>query len=283
MLLYCGEMTLTARNALFLTATVITGFALAATALGVVLIAPVDPDPVLRIATETMDWLFWEWSSQPTMPLVALAVALGLGMVAFVGMVVFQRLFRRAASPEILFVAVFVISLAVEQLRLVQYILVAGEYPLHFGALVSRALRFGHVLGALSLFTASLYAAGTDYARVGSVLTFLLLLAFAIVYFMPVDALELTPLLMHRVGMGQSLDILLSVLWALTVINYVFGAVRAVRDDSTLLAACVATVVVGRGLLMYVPTMATAVVGGGLLIGGLVIYAWTNRLYYLWY
>lgn len=276
-------MTITSRNVLLAVAAIAAGCALGATAVALFFSAPHPAVPVLDAATDTVDWLLWRWPTRDTMPIAALGVALGLGVVSFVGLLMFRRLFRRTSSAEIFFVAIFLATLSIEQFRVLQYLVLLYDLPIHFGALVSRAIRFGHLVGGFSLFTAGLYAAGVEYPRTGSVLLVLNLLSFAIVYFMPVDALELMPLLVHRVGTGQTLDILLVVLSFLTIANYVYSAARGLREDSAVIASCAVAVVIGRSMLLFPPNLAAAVAGGALLLAGLTVYAWANRAYYLWY
>lgn len=276
-------MTLTARNGLLLGATILSAALLSAPAITVLSLGSLDPTVVVDSASETMQWLLWSWQPPPAIASLTLAAAFGAGIISFAGSLLFRRLFRRVASPAVFFVALFVLSLSLEQLRFVQYWLVSTGGSLNLGAFVSRVLRFGNLFGSLSLFTASLYAAGVDYSRTGTVALTLALLSFVIVYFMPVDALELMPVLVHRVGVGQSLDILLAALSLLTIANFVYAAATSTRDDRVYLAAAIVAVVIGRTILAYPPGLAMVGLGGLLLVGGLTAYAWLNRLHYLWY
>ena len=206
-----------------------------------------------------------------------------LGILSIVSVLVASRLFRRLSSAEVFFFTVFMMSLSLELLRIGQLPLIATEQPPLYGTLLSRGILFGRLFGYLVLFAAGIYAAGVEYPRVGTLLMFLAVLAFLVVYFVPVDLLLMNATLVHRVGGRESVDAVLGFLSLATIANYAYAWATGRADRGFVLFASVVILVVGRELSFNVPGVVASAVGVALIASGAIGFIATTRSRYLWY
>jgi hypothetical protein len=222
-----------------------------------------------------------------TLPDVAAYYSVGvagvLGSLAVVYVSIAARIFRRVSSAEVYFFTLFLITLSPELLRVGQLLVTATDQPPLYGALVTRVVLFGRLLGYLVLFAAGVYAAGARHQRIGTLTLLICTLAFLVVYFVPVDLSRLNATLIHRVGGRQSLDAVLVFLSAGTIANYVIAWATGRADRGVLVAGWIVALVVGRELAFNVPTLVASVIGVILIGIGALGFMMTVRTRYLWY
>lgn len=275
-------MTLAARNVSFIIAIAVCGLLL----IGFVGIgAELQRDDLLStLPQSTVDAkvLFWDWQASSDTPIDSALLAGIIGLISLVGLIVTARVFRRVGSPEIYFIALFLFAMALDQCRIIQLSLLIHRLPSAYGMLTTRIVEFGHILGLLALFVSSIYATGVEYPKTGSLTAMLFALAFALVYFAPVDSVALTPTLLYAIGTGSRFQIVSVVIALFTIVNYAYAIARGPREDSMPVAVAVMAMVVGRELIYLVPAPASFVVGGILVAGGLGLYLGMNRSNYLW-
>ena len=276
-------MTLAVRNVVFIAGGAITlvllvGFLAGAWALLAGPLADGQTLPPDRLAWKNGGWEIGSPS------VIAALVAAGMtGLLVAVSVTASAGIFRRVSSAEVYFWILFLITLSTELLRLGQIILGLAGMPPVLGVVVTRAVLFGRLLGSLSLFVAGLYTAGADYPRIGSVTLGLAAVAFLVVYFVPVDASTIDATLVHRTGGGQGLPMLLGFLGLGAIVNHAIGWLRGGQERGLAVLLSVTALVVGRGLLAHVPSVA-AQVTATLLIGACcVTVIAVNRAHYLWY
>jgi len=276
-------MTLAARNTIvvigvILTFLVLVAFAVAGYAL---LFGPYAGEELPVPRTQT--WFGAQWQVGRLSAYRSLAAAGLVGLVSVVGVAVSARLFRRVSSAEIYFMTLFLMTLSVELLRIGQPLAEVADMPIHVGGLITRIVLFGRLVGAFSLFAAGVYSAGADYPRIGTVTALLVLLAFLIVYFVPVDSERMNATFVHMTGGREGIDLMLGFLSLGTIANYAIAWSRGHRERGGSIALAIAAVVVGKLLVLHVPTLAPLAVGAGLLIAGTASFILVNRSYFLWY
>lgn len=275
-------MTLATRNGLLVTGTVaaVLGLAAFVAAGSVYLLGQVDAIALPLDLTESWYWARWQVDARA--PYHSLMAAAGLALVAAVGVAVCVRLFRRVNSPEIYFVAVFLLSCAVELARILVPLGELFLWPPSVFVIVTRAVLFSRILGSLALFAAGVYAAGADYPRIGTVSLLMAALSFVIVYFVPLDNSVITASFLYSTGAGARIDLLTGFLSVGTLVNYSIGWMRGHHEQSVGLVASICGLVVGRELLLHVAGVVSIAGGLAVLAAAVVIFVLVSRSYYLW-
>ena len=95
--------------------------------------------------------------------------------------------FEKTQSPEILFIAFFVTSLACESARLVLPLQQIFEIPFFYLFVASRILLFGRYFGLFSLFAASVYAAGLETQKQRNFIFVVIITSLVIALGTPID------------------------------------------------------------------------------------------------
>ena len=118
----------------------------------------------------------------------AVHIALILAAVySFVGMLVIHSFFERTPTPEILYIAIFVISISFEFLRLFLPLHIIYNFPSFYLRIAARVLLFTRFFGIFALFTAGLCAAGLDVQKVRNALFIITLATLVTTGGVPID------------------------------------------------------------------------------------------------
>jgi hypothetical protein len=141
---------------------------------------------------------------------------------------------------------------------------------------------FGRFFGLFCAFGASLFAVGTQYQRLGTILLVAVVLSFTLAYAVQVDSLAFMATLQYRLADGKGLAVLFVALQALAVVNFLSGAYVRGTSDYVFLATGIAFASVGRELTFF-PAGPVHVIGGtALLVAGAVVFAKKTYALYLW-
>lgn len=276
-------MTLAARNTILVIGVILTFLALVAFAVAgyALLFGPYSDEPLS--VPQTQRWFGAEWQAGPFSAYRSLA-AIGLvGLVSATGVAISARLFRRVSSAEIYFMTLFLMTLSVELVRIGQPVVEVAGLPVFMSVLITRIVLFGRLVGALSLFAAGIYSAGADYPRIGTVTALLALLAFLIVYFVPVDSERMNATFVHVTGGREGIDLMLGFLSVGTIVNYAIAWWRGHRERGGSIALAITAVVAGKLLVLHVTTLVPLGIGLALLTAGAASFILVNRSYFLWY
>jgi hypothetical protein len=235
----------------------------------------------LSVAAE-QSWLLLRWETQPNQLLWAIGGLGFLGLFVPTTVSVLTRFFRKVAAPEMFFFVVFVLALSFDLFKLVHPLRHAVEFARVYSVSATRVVLFGHILGVFALFASSLYVAGVTYQKTGTALGFAALIAFALVYSIPVDSLTLLPNFVYQAGEERSLQIVVLVLQGLSVLNCAYGAFLSQDRGYLVLCLGLLLVIVGRQLLYYLASPTSIALGALLLLGGTALFVGKSRNMYLW-
>lgn len=275
-------MTLSARNTILRLGSVASLLALGAFAYGSyrLLVSPAFPS--LLGLFDLQRWLVFTWPIPADAVWWSIATLLVAGVYVPVTLLVVTHFFRKISAPEVFFFLIFVFSIAFDLAKLFQPLTIALELPRGYAIAATRVVYFGTISGVFSLFISSLYIAGVTYQKTGTALGIALLVAFALVYALPVDALELNPSLVHTVGEEMSVHLVMLVILLLTVLNTVYGAVGAQDREYAVLLIGIGLLAAGRQMIFFLATPITCIGGLTAIIAGTVVFAGKSRRMYLW-
>ena len=276
-------MTLAVRNSVLIVGVILSLLVLSAYAVGVwtLFVGPLSDAPIT--IGEHQQWLGMRWRVNPIAAYHSLGAAGIMAVVAITGLLAAIRVFRRVSSAEIYFITLFLVSLALEPVRLARPLAELAGMPLSVGVQLTRVVLFGRLFGGLSLFVAAIYAAGADYPRIGSVTLLLCALCALIVYLVPVDSGRMAASFLHVTGGRDTVDLMLGFLSVGTIVNYAVGWGRGMREQAGALALSVIAMTVGKELVLHVALIFPLALGLALVAGGLAAFVIVNRSRYLWY
>jgi hypothetical protein len=275
-------MTITLRNSILrvcLAVVVITGVAAAAAVLPHAGNLPGSEQLRLQQAHR---WLLFRWNAAPD-PIAWITVALfSLSGFSAVGAFSIIRYFRKTTAPEMLFFAMFVLSLGLEVWKLGHIVFVFESLPAHLAVNITRIVHFGRLFGMLCLFVSTLYLTGIDYQQTGVALNMAALITLTIVYVMPVDHLVLHPNLVHKIGDESMMQMVMLVLQLLSIANVTYAVAYQKRDEYALLLFAVVVAIIGRELIFYLPSLWATLAGLVLLCVASGVFGTRLHNIYLW-
>jgi hypothetical protein len=135
------------------------------------------PDNILQILTDFLDNDYY-----------AVYVSLAASVLySLISIIFIHYFFERTSAPEILYIAIFTISLAFEVIRLILPLHHLYNFSLFYVSIASRILLFARFFGIFSLFTAGLCAAGLEVQKTRNVILLMIIAALVITFGIPID------------------------------------------------------------------------------------------------
>jgi hypothetical protein len=279
---YAYPMTLLERNLYFKA-----GIFLSIAALGLVtvtayMILPVYP--ALTAAGQRASGLVQPLISRflqpaPYAPFAAILVSVVYSLVT---VVLIYYFFEKTQSPEILFVAFFVLSFAFEAARIMVPIRMQFDLPSVFLVLAWRALLFGRYFGIFSLFAASVYAAGLQIQRQGSFIFIIAAAALVIALGVPIDGLSWESNLNMISGYASMFRLVEMGIAVITVISFLIAAYSRGSREYVFTGIGALLAFLGRHLLITADTWVTPFPGLAILGLGTWFIASCLHQVYLW-
>ncbi len=213
----------------------------------------------------------------------ALVATVGvLGVFTAVWFAIMIRQFRKRTAPEVFFFLIFLATVALDLVKPAVMLAAGLPVPIVYANGLTRLLYFGYVLGIFCLFASSLANSVIDSKRTGTVLSLAAAVAVAFVYLVPVDATQLYPSLMHRIGLEGTAHATVGAISGLAVLTYLHAGVASTDRDYITLGIAAAAAVVGRHLVFHVPHPFALIPGAVCYIAGVVVFGRRSHQRYLW-
>jgi len=190
--------------------------------------------------------------------------------------------FEKTQTPEILYIGLFVISLAFEFTRIVIPLQEAVSLTAAYTIIASRFLLFGRYFGLVSLFAASVYAAGLDAQRQETFLLMMLLAGLVIAIGVPINSLVWDSTYMLSIGYETMFQLVEKGMIVITLISFFIAAYTRSSRNYLLTGIGVFMALAGRNILLYSDTWLTPFPGLALLAGGIWFACSKLHKEYLW-
>jgi hypothetical protein len=213
---------------------------------------------------------------------VAFATMVGAVLYALVSMILIYYFFEKTQSPEILFFALFVSSFAFEGLRVMVPLRGIYDLPAFYLVLGSRVLLFTRFFGILSIFAASVYAAGLGEQKQGNIVFIIAIAALVIALGVPIDGLAWDSSLMMLRGYPSMLKLAEVGIMAITMISFLISAYTRGSREYIFIGIGSLLVFWGRAMLLPSDTWVTPLPALLLLAGGTWIICVQLHHVYLW-
>ncbi len=235
------------------------------------------------IATGTdVLWLGFRFPSDPDALLWIAGRAILTAWFAVIALALVARQFRRTTAPEMFFFSMFLLTLPMDAVRLLQVVHYFADLPIFLTIATTRLTYFAHAFGIFCLLGSSLYAVGVEYQRTGTAVSIAALIAFAFAYAVPVDPTVVYPNLLNPIGNQRTVQVVAIVLNVLVISNFLYA--RFSNDDRGyyVLVGAIVAVTTGNELLFYAAGALWAIVGTGLVLVGVIVFWRQLHALYLW-
>ncbi|MDR2518058.1 MAG: hypothetical protein LBD13_01405 [Spirochaetaceae bacterium] len=272
-------MTLSERNSVFKAGILIPVTALGCLVIASFLIIPSYP----AVFDETTPRARGTLAGFPPDPYAAFASIISAALYALAGAVAIYRCFEKTQSPEILYIAFFVLSFALEGARITAALTVKYELPGAYLVMGSRIVFFGRYFGMFSLFAASVYAAGLKAQKQSHILFILALVTAVIALGVPVDGAVWDTSLCMKSGYTAMFSTMEIGIAGITLLSFFIAAYSRGLKEYRAIALGAAMALAGRALLFSADTWITPFPALALLITGTWFICARLHQVYLWF
>jgi len=215
-------------------------------------------------------------------PYVPYWTMLAAAAYSLISILLIYNFFEKTQSPEILFFGFFVISLSFEFARIIIPLREIYSLPALYLVTASRVLLFGRYFGLISLFAASVFAAGLDGQKQQTVLLLSILAAMVIAINVPIDSLVWDSAFVLRNGYNSMFILVEAGIVAVTIITYLIAAHTRLSKSYLFVGLGTLLVYTGRSILLCSDTWITPIPGLLILIAGTWFACARLHREYLW-
>jgi len=173
-------------------------------------------------------------------------------LFSLIGIIFIYFFFERTSAPEILYIAIFTVSLAFEAIRLILPLYCIYIFSLFYVNIATRFLLFARFFSIFSLFAAGLYAAGLEMQKTRNVIFVMIIAALVITLGVPIDSSNWDTSL-NIINSYSSMFALVEIAAFLTTIISFFIAAN-IRDSKEYFKVAIGVMLAlaGRGFLINV-------------------------------
>jgi hypothetical protein len=276
-------MTLSIRNNCFKIGIILSSLSFAAIAAAVFVVIPAYPEAASEAARRSMGMFqgFLE-NLGPSAPYVPFVSTASVVLYSLISIISIYFLFEKTQAQEILFFSLFVISLAVESIRLIIPLKVLYEFPALYCVLAARTLIFSRYFGLFSLFASGVCAAGLETQKQRNTIIVIVLTALAIAMGIPVDSLSWDSCLTMLTGYTEMFTIIEGGLLFFTVMSFFIAAYNRSSRDYIFIGIGSLLVFIGRNVLLYADAWLIPFPGLVVLAAGTWFFCTRLHQIYLW-
>ena len=207
---------------------------------------------------------------------------LAAALYSLVSIILIFYFFENTRSAEILFFALFVMSLSFEFLRLIIPLRAVFPFPALYVITASRFLLFARYFGLFSLFAASIYAAGLNAQKQQNAFFVAALAALLIAIQVPIDGIVWDSSLVPHSGYRVMFAMVEAGIAVVTVLTFFVSAYTKGSRSYVFIGAGSLLALAGRNMLIHSDTWLTPLPGFLSLAIGTWLIASRLRREYLW-
>jgi len=201
---------------------------------------------------------------------------------SLVSIIVIHFFFERTSSPEILYIAIFTISFAMEAVRFILPLQYIFTFSLFYVVLAAKILLFVRFFGIFSLFTAGLCAAGLEVQKTRNAVFLMIVAALVITLGVPIDGSNWDTSLNIINSYNSMFSLVSAAVFITTLISFFIAAKIRDSREYVYIAIGAGLALAGRGFLINVDNWTSLVPGIILLSIGTVILCSKLHKIHLW-
>jgi len=182
-------------------------------------------------------------------------------LFSLIGTLLIHNFFERTSAPEILYISFFTLSLSFEVIRLILPLHLIYNYPSFYLLSASRVLLFARYFSIVSLFTASVCAAGLEVQKTYNVIFFMIIAVLLIILGIPIDTQIWDTSFVMFNGYSSMFRMIEAVAFIATAVTFFIAA--KVRDSREYFHVGIGVVLalIGRNVLIGTDNWAGPVLG----------------------
>jgi len=203
-------------------------------------------------------------------------------LYSLISIIIIYLFFERTSSPEILYIAIFTISFALEAVRLILPLQHIFYFSFFYVSLASKVLLFIRFFSIFSLFTAGLCAAGLEVQKTRNVIFVMIIAALVITMGVPIDSSNWDTSLNIVNSYNSMFSLVEAAAFITTMISFFIAAkIRGTREYVNI-ALGVMLALAGRGFIINVDNWTGPILGIILLSTGTFILCSKLHKIHLW-
>ncbi|MCL2213746.1 MAG: hypothetical protein FWC06_00920 [Treponema sp.] len=191
-----------------------------------------------------------------------------LSVFSLTGMILIYYFFERTSAPEILYIAIFIISLSFEVIRLILPLHLIYSFSSVYIRTSSQILLFARFFGVFSLFAASICSAGLEVQKIRYVIFTMIIAAMIITISVPIDVLNWDTGINIITGFGSIFRGIELVVFITTTVSFLITARNHDSRGYIHVAIGIMLVLAGRHILLNTDNWAGPLPGISMLIFG---------------
>ncbi len=215
----------------------------------------------------------------PYAPLVASGMS-GLLALLTLGYILYS--FEKTQAPEMLFFALFILSLAVEPLRLTIPLAEAKSLPTLFSGGAERLILFGRIFGSAALLISSVYAYGIESSKLGASVAVVVVAGLSIATGVPVNGDSFDTAFAPWPGYRNTLEFVEVAIAIIALLSFAISAYSRSATEYLYVALGCLLVLIGRDFLLKGGSWVTLALGGVCSAVGIWLFVSKVHRYYLW-
>jgi hypothetical protein len=219
------------------------------------------------------------FAPSPFVPFVSLA---GITLYAFITLVLIYFFFEKTQAPEILFITLFVLSLAFETMRLMTPLQKTWIIPSVYLLMAGRALLFGRFFGIFSLFAAGVYAAGLEIQKQSNIILLAAFISLVVSLGIPIDILTWDSSFSMVNGYVSLFRLVETVVLLITMASFFISAWSKGTPEYLSVGLGAFLMFTGRGILLSADAWISPIPGFLLLAAGIWLMCTKLHKVYLW-
>ena len=169
---------------------------------------------------------------------------------SFAGMMLIHSYFERTPTPEILYIAFFIISFSLEVCRLFIPLYLIFNFPSVYLRITARVLLFARFFGIFSLFTAGLCAAGMNVQKTRNAVFIIIVAGLVITLGVPIDVHSWNTGFNVINGYSTTFRMIELLVFITTLTSFIIAAKVQDSKDYVYAAAGVILALIGRLILL---------------------------------
>jgi hypothetical protein len=203
-------------------------------------------------------------------------------LFSLVSIIFIHVYFERTSSPEILYIAIFTISFALEVVRLILPLQHIFNFSLFYVSLAAKFLLFARFFSIFSLFAAGLCAAGLEVQKTRNVIFAMIIASLVITLGIPIDSSNWDTSFNIINSYVSMFSVVEAVAFITTIISFFIAAKIRDSREYVNIAIGVMLALAGRGFIINVDNWTSLVPGIVLLSIGTGILCSKLHKIHLW-
>jgi hypothetical protein len=189
---------------------------------------------------------------------ISLAAAV---LYSLISIIFIHYFFERTSVPEILYIALFTVSFALEAVRLILPLHHIYNFSLFYVSIALKSLFFARFFGVFSLFTAGLCAAGLEVQKTRNVIFVIIITSLVITLGVPIDASNWDTSLNIINSYTPMFTLIGLAVSVITMISFIIAA--NIHDSREYINAAIGVLLVmtGRSFLLNIDNWISPVLG----------------------